>query len=103
MIPGETARRIGGAVVVAVLIAGCGGGVSGKYVGGEDSLLDSLTFKGDGRVDVTIANGLGGEGTYEVDGEVVRVTANGITHELAIGDDGCLRGALMVGTLCKGD
>jgi len=34
--------------------------------------------------DVVLINGVGGEGTYEVDGD-------------------CLRGPLMVGTLCKGE
>ena len=85
----------------ALLIAGCGGGVEGTYVGGDDSLMQSMTFKSDGKVDVVIINGIGGEGTCVVDGKVVRVSANGSTTEFTIGDDDCLHGPLMAGTLCK--
>ena len=91
------------ALSAAVLLAGCGGGVSGTYVGGNDSFLGSLTFKDGGKVDVVLINGVGGEGTYVVDGDTVRITANGQTNELTIGKDDCLHGQLMVGTLCKGE
>lgn len=86
----------------SLLFAACGGGVKGTYVGGHDSLLGSLTFKDGGKVDVVLINGIGGEGTYEVDGDKVRVSANGQTNELTIGSDDCLHGQLMLGTLCKG-
>ena len=86
----------------ALLLAGCGGGVEGTYVGGDDSLMKSMTFKSEGKVDVVLINGVGGEGTFEVDGKVVRVSANGTTTEFTIGDDDCLHGPLMAGTLCKG-
>lgn len=95
--------RLAGLACAALLVAGCSSGVEGTYMGGDDSFLHSLNFKDDGKVDVVIANGIGGEGTYEVDGDVVRLTANGQTNELRIGDDGCLHGPLMVGTLCKGE
>ena len=87
----------------ALLFAACGGGVKGTYVGGSDSLLGSLTFKDGGKVDVVLINGIGGEGTYEVDGDKVRITANGQTNELTIGSDDCLHGPIMMGTLCKGE
>lgn len=86
----------------ALLCAGCGSGVKGTYVGGDDSFLTSLTFKDDNKVDVVLINGIGGEGTFEVDGDKVRVSANGSITEFTIDDD-CLRGPLMAGTLCKGD
>ena len=85
----------------ALLLAGCSGGVKGTYLGGDDSLLKSMTFKDDNKVDVVLINGIGGEGTFEVDGDKVRVSSNGTTNELTIDGD-CLRGPLMVGTLCKG-
>jgi hypothetical protein len=91
------------ALGTALLVIGCGGGVKGTYVGGNDSLLGSLTFKDDGKVDVVLINGIGGEGTYEVDGDKVRVTANGQTNELTIASDDCLHGPIMMGTLCKGE
>jgi hypothetical protein len=94
--------RIG--VLLAVLLcAGCGNDVKGTYVGGRDSLLGSMTFKDDGKVDVVLINGIGGEGTYEVDGDKVRVTANGQSNELTIGSDDCLHGPIMMGTLCQGE
>jgi hypothetical protein len=86
----------------ALLLTGCGGGVDGTYVGGNDSVLQSMTFKSGGKVDVALVTGVGGEGTYEVDGNKVRVSANGTTTELTIGDDHCLHGPLGIGTLCKG-
>jgi len=90
-------------LLATVLVAGCGNDIKGTYVGGNDSLLGSLTFKDGGKVDVVLINGIGGEGTYEVDGDKVRVTANGQTNELTIGSDDCLHGPIMMGTLCKGE
>lgn len=86
----------------ALLFAGCSSGPSGTYHGGDDSFLQSMTFKDDAKVDVVLINGIGGEGTFEVDGDTVRVSANGSTTEFAIDGD-CLKGPLMAGTLCKGD
>ena len=85
-----------------LLLAGCSSGPRGTYLGGDDSFLQSMTFKDDAKVDVVLINGIGGEGTFEVDGDKVRVSANGSTTEFTIDDD-CLRGPLMAGTLCKGD
>ena len=92
-----------GVALATLLLAACGNDVKGTYVGGSDSLLGSLTFKDEGKVDVVLINGIGGEGTYEVDGDKVRVTANGQTNELTIGSDACLHGPIMMGTLCKGE
>ena len=86
----------------ALLVAGCSSGVKGTYLGGDDSLMQSMTFKSGGKVDIVLANGIGGEGTFEVDGDKIRVSANGTTNELTIGKDDCLHGPLMLGTLCKG-
>ena len=100
---GRPCRGAGLPVLCAALLIACGGGVKGTYVGGNDSLLQSLTFKDGGKVDVVLINGIGGEGTYEVDGDKVRVSANGQTNELTIGSDDCLHGPIMMGTLCKGE
>jgi hypothetical protein len=89
-------------LAVALLLVGCGGGVEGTYLGGDDSFLKSMTFKDDSKVDVVLINGVGGEGTFEVDGDTVRVSANGSVTEFAIDGD-CLKGPLMAGTLCKGE
>ena len=43
-----------------------------------------------------------GEETFEVDGDKVRVSANGNTTEFAI-EGVCLKGPLMAGTLCRGE
>jgi hypothetical protein len=89
--------------VIAFVMAACGrNSLEGTYTGGDDSLLDSLTFQSDGIVDVRIANGIGGEGTYTVDGDKVTIVSNGTIHELTMAANGCLQGQLGVGTLCKG-
>jgi hypothetical protein len=88
--------------VMVFAMAACGGNnIEGTYMGGDDSLLDSLTFKSGGIVDVTIANGIGGEGTYTVDGDKVTINSNGTVHVLTRTGNGCLQGQLGVGTLCK--
>jgi hypothetical protein len=88
--------------VMVFAMAACGGNnIEGTYTGGDDSLLDSLTFKSGGIVDVTIANGIGGEGTYTVDGDKITINSNGTVHVLTRTGDGCLQGQLGVGTLCK--
>jgi len=86
----------------ALLVAGCSSGVNGTYLGDDDSFFKSLTFKDGGKVDVVLINGIGGEGTYVVEGDEVRLSANGTTNQLLIDGD-CLKGPLMVGTLCKGE
>jgi hypothetical protein len=88
--------------VMVFAMAACGGStIEGTYTGGDDSLLDSLTFKSGGIVDVTIANGIGGEGAYTVDGDTVTINSNGTVHVLTRTGNGCLQGQFGVGTLCK--
>jgi hypothetical protein len=42
-----------------------------------------------------------GEGTYEIEGEKVKVTNNGETQLLTIDADGCLDGGRRIGKYCK--
>jgi hypothetical protein len=42
-----------------------------------------------------------GEGTYEIEGEQVKVTNNGETQLLTIDADGCLDGGRRIGKYCK--
>lgn len=58
----------------SVLLAGCGGGLSGEY-GGEQCLYDKLEFEGDETVYVTFF-GVEQPGRYRVDGDRVIVTAS---------------------------
>jgi hypothetical protein len=91
------------AVVAAALAAcGCGGTtVEGRYVGQNDTIIDALTFKSGGRVDVELI-GVTHEGTYEIDGNSVTVVApNGTKTALTVASNGCLEGGGLVGTYCK--
>lgn len=102
MTGGNEMKRAFAILGAALIVAGCSSGVTGTYLGGDDSFLKSLTFKDDGKVDVVLQNGAGREGTYVVEGDEVRLSADGTTHQLIIDGD-CLNGPFMVGTLCKGE
>lgn len=69
----NTQRMIGCALTGSMLIAGCGGGLSGEY-GGDECLYDKLVFESDDTVYVTFF-GVEQPGTYRVDGDRVIVTA----------------------------
>jgi hypothetical protein len=90
------------AVALAASLSACGGAtVEGKYVGQDDTFIDSLTFKSGGKVDVELV-GVTHEGTYEIDGNSVTVVApNGTKTPLTIASNGCLEGGGLVGTYCK--
>jgi hypothetical protein len=64
---------LGGLLAGAVLLGGCGGGVSGEY-GGEQCLYDKIAFQGSDTVYVTFF-GVEQPGTYRTDGDRVIVTA----------------------------
>ena len=89
------------ALLCATLAAGCGGGgVQGRYVGKGETFFESLTFRSDNKVEIVFINQLA-EGSYEVDGDAVTMTApNGDKARFALDDDGCLTNSL-VGTYCK--
>jgi hypothetical protein len=80
----------------------CGGsGVQGEYIGTKgESFFDSLTFRSDGKVEVVLI-GVRHEGSYEVDGDQVTITApNGDRNPLQLESNGCLTHPI-AGTYCK--
>jgi hypothetical protein len=91
------------ALVLCAVAAGCGGAtVEGTYTGKGETIIDTLTFKPGGKVDVTMI-GITHEGAFEIDGRTVTVIApNGTRTPLTIASNGCLEGGGLVGTYCKG-
>jgi len=90
------------AVTLCVVLTACGGGgVEGEYVGKKgESFFDSLTLRSDGKVDVVMI-GVRHEGSYEVDGDQVTITApNGQKTPLKLDSSGCLTHPI-AGTYCK--
>jgi hypothetical protein len=86
--------------LISLLAAGCGGGVQGRYVGKGETFFESLTFRSDNKVEVVFINQKA-EGTYEVDGDAVTMTApNGDKARLVLDDNGCLTNSL-IGVYCK--
>lgn len=70
----ERYKRVAGILPGAILVAGCGGGLSGEY-GGEQCLYDKLVFESGDTVYVTFF-GVEQPGTYRVDGDRVIITAS---------------------------
>lgn len=70
----------------AVVLVGCGGGVQGRYVFGEEGQGITLELRG-GDVAVITIPGLGStEGTYSVEGETVTVVMEGDPDTFTIQD-----------------
>jgi hypothetical protein len=86
---------------LAALACACGGGsVQGRYLPKGESFFDSLTLRSDGKVDVVMI-GIRHEGSYEVDGDEVTITApNGQQTPLKLDSSGCLTHPI-AGTYCK--
>jgi len=89
--------RIAVVAFLLLVLPGCNP-VSGTYTG-NDGMIQSMTFEG-GEVEISTMFGIE-TGTYEVDGDRVHVTVDGDTQTLAIDDEGCLDGGMMIGVLCK--
>lgn len=86
---------------LAAFACACGsGGVHGRYVPKGETFFESLTFGSDNKVAVVFINQQA-EGTYEVDGDAITMTApNGQKARLVLDDNGCLTNSL-IGTYCK--
>lgn len=96
----ETRRTIAVLSLAAFACACGGGGVQGRYVPKGETFFESLTFRSDNKVEVVFINQQA-EGTYEVDGDAITMTApNGQKARLVLDDNGCLTNSL-IGTYCK--
>jgi len=91
-------------VVAGVILAGCGGGLSGTYKakGGLGEGFLSLEFKSGNQV---FANVMGNtvEGTYKIEGDKVIVYVNGKNMAFTLAKDGSLADGPMGATLVKMD
>jgi hypothetical protein len=85
---------------VVVLLAGCGHKIRGTYSGAGRGFFDKLTFESGGKVEISFMS-MTKEGSYEVDGKRVKVTAGGDTQIFTIDDHGCLDGGGLLGRYCK--
>lgn len=101
-VPAASLARIAALGLGAALLAACGARVEGTYAGGDDSFLQSITLKGDGKANVTFM-GMTRQGNWEIDGREVTITVGNDTQVLSFDDRGCLVGGGLLGTYCKGD
>lgn len=80
------------ATLIALLVVGCGSGMSGVYVSTKDSPIDmSIDFQSGDKALVT-AMGATTEGTYKAEGDKVTVYDNGKNMVLTKSGDGMLTG-----------
>jgi hypothetical protein len=96
-------RRLSLGIGCAILLAGCGGGLSGTYkqkTGFTAGLADMQMTFSRGTVQFK-AMGAVTEATYKVSGKEVRITNAGQTQVFTIDSEGCLDGGEMVGKYCK--
>jgi hypothetical protein len=82
----------------AAALAGCGGGVEGRYLPRGDALFESLTLGDEGRAEVVFI-GAPGAATYTVDGNVVSMTRDG-DQALFVLENSCLTNTIL-GTYCR--
>jgi hypothetical protein len=82
------------------ITAACGSKLSGTYSGNGTGLLDEIAFKSGGKAEVVFL-GMRKEGTYEKDGDRVKITINGETNIFAIDGQGCLDAGPIGGKYCK--
>jgi hypothetical protein len=94
--------RFAAVMVVAASLTGCGSKLDGTYVPeGGAGLISSITFKSGGKCELT-GLGMTKEGTYELEGQKVKITVSGETNILTMDDKGCLDGGGIIGRFCKG-
>jgi hypothetical protein len=85
-------------IAAAALLAGCGSKMSGTYAGGKASRFEQMTFKSNGKVEVTVMMlGSVSEYAYEVEGKNVKLMGGGATQVFKMGDDGTLDGGGLIG------
>ena len=86
--------------LILVGLSGCSSKLSGTYAG-DGIPFKQLTFTSRDKVELTTVMGTTAEAAYVVDGEKVKISANGQTQVFAIDANGCLDGGGMIGKFCK--
>lgn len=92
--------RLVATLAFAAAAAACGGGIEGIYSGKDTGFLDRLAFKSGGKVELTFM-GMTKEGTYELEGDKVKITNGGETHIFTRLEDGCIDGGGILGKYCR--
>lgn len=87
---------------VCFLLYACGSGASleGVYSGENTGFLDQIEFRGNNKAELTFM-GMTKEGTYEVEGDRVKINNAGEVTVLRIDEAGCLDGGGILGKYCK--
>jgi len=94
--------RLAAIIVAAASLSGCGSKLDGTYTPADgEGLISSITFKSGGKCELT-GLGMTKEGTYELEGQKVKITVSGETNILTMDDKGCLDGGGIIGRFCKG-
>ncbi len=83
-----------------VLVTACGARVEGTYAGNDQSFLESITLKANGKANVRFM-GMTRQGEYEIDGREVTIVVGNDTQVLSFDDRGCLVAGGFLGTYCK--
>jgi len=95
-------RMLFGALLVGSSVFGltaCGSSIEGVY-SGEDTFLDQIEIRDDKQVELSFMGAIKA-GTYEVEGDRLRISAGGEINVFKINDAGCLEGGALLGTYCK--
>jgi hypothetical protein len=88
------------ALSLILFLSSCGGGLSGTYAGTDNAFFEKLNFTSGSKVEVYFL-GSSKEGSYEKNGNKVKITIAGENQLFTIDDKGCLDGGGQVGKYCK--
>lgn len=89
------------ALLGASMLGGCSRQLSGTYKPTDETfaLIEKIVFTSGDKVEIT-GMGMTKEGTYEIDGDRVKITISGETNIFTIAGD-CIDGGGMLGKFCK--
>lgn len=90
------------ATLLSLFLAACGSSIEGVYSGKDTGFLDQIEIKGDHKVELMFM-GMLKEGTYEIEGDRIKINNAGEINILRIDGDGCLDGGGILGRYCKGE
>jgi len=90
-------------VGLLLLLVGCTGKLSGAYLPSGDGIgkIAKFDFTSSDKVEMHVAGIPAVEASYELEGDKVKMTANGQTSIFKLDEKGCLDGGELLGTFCK--
>lgn len=83
-----------------MLLAGCGGSVSGTYEAQGNAFFDKINFISSEKVEVT-GYGNTKEATCKKEGNKVVISASGENQVFTLDENGCLNRGPQIGVYCK--